>query len=282
MKRSLCLFALALALVACGTAEIPATSLPTAQAAALVARPTVTVPPPTPTRTPLPTRTPTEVPTAVPTAEPTTAPTATQDVPATAEPTAEPTEAPLLLAGLDPATWVTYQNDQYGFSLRYPPCLGQVFEDEPYSRPAGLYTEGYNRQTARMITTTLELSSAPVSPDCVAQSMAISVWDLASYSHYNIYTELTYDPASDSWMTNSGRGSVPDEDALVSGDGWQGHPLGFGDAEFVSTGLAVPWEEHNVMLEISFGYIYSQDGPPSQGMDGAAIDQILQSLRLTP
>jgi hypothetical protein len=280
MKRSLCLFALAGALAACGVPAAPATSLPTAQAAALVARPTVTVPPPTPTRTPFPTRPP--IPTAEPTAEPTSAP--------TSEPTSEPTAtemvpataAPRMVAGLDPATWATYQNDQYGFSLRYPPCLGQIFEDEPYSRPAGLYTEGYNRRTSYMITTTLSLDSGPVSPDCIAQSMSISVFDLAGYSYYNIYSEWTYDPASDSWLVNHGYGPEPDDSELVSGDGWQGQQLGFGDAEFISTGLAVPWEKRNVVLEISFSYILSQEGPPSQGLDADTIAQILQTLRLTP
>jgi hypothetical protein len=279
MKRSLCVFALALALAACGTPDTPATSLPTAETAALVARPTVTLPPPTPTGTPLPTLAPTSVP--MPTAEPTSVPIPTAaptDAPA---PTAEPTLAPLLAAGVDPNTWVTYQNDQYGFSLSYPPCLGQIVEDAPYSRDAGLYTEGYNRQTSYRITTTLNLDSGPVAPDCAAQSMSILVFDLATYSHYNIYTELTYDAASDSWLINNGDGPVPDDDEPVAGDGWQGHTFGFGDAEFVSTGLAVPWEERNLVLEISFSYIFSQDGPPSQGMDRAAIERILQSLRLT-
>ena len=276
MKRSLGILALALALAACGTPDTPATSPPTAQSAALVARPTVTLPPPT--RTPIPPAEPTAEPTAAPTnlPAPTAAPT---DPPA---PTAEPAPAPLLIAGVDPATWVTYHNDQYGFSQSYPPCLGQIVEETPYSRDAGLYTEGYNRRTSYTITTTLNLGSAPVSPDCVAQSMSILVFELAGYSHYNIYTELTYDAASDSWLINNGDGPVPDDTEPVAGEGWRGQPFGFGDAEFVSTGLAVPWEERGLVLEVSFGYIYSQDGPPSQGMDGTSIDRILQSLRLTP
>jgi hypothetical protein len=270
MKRSLWMFALAWTLAACGTPDTPATSPPTAESAALVARPTVTVPPPTPTRTPLPTLPPTDVP--APTAPPT-------DVPA---PTAEPTPPPLLAAGVDPATWITYQNDQYGFSLSYPPCMGQIFEDEPFSRPAGLHKEGYNRRFSHMITTTLSLDIGPISPDCVAQSVGISVFDLAGYSHYNIYNELIYDAASDSWLINYGDGTVPDDSELVAGEGWQGRRFGFGDAEFISTGLAVPWEERNLVLEISFGYVLSQDGPPSQGLESATIEQILQSLRLTP
>ena len=99
--------------------------------------------------------------------------------------------------------------------------------------------------------------------------MSILVFDLAGYSNYNIYTELTYDAASDSWLINNGDGPVPDDTSRSPARAGGASAFGFGDAEFVSTGLAVPWEERNLVLEISFGYIYSQDGPPSQGMNGA-------------
>ncbi|HYF62630.1 MAG TPA: lipoprotein [Herpetosiphonaceae bacterium] len=269
MKRWILALGIMAALAGCGTPEAPATLATDepADSAALVARPTVTAAPPAPSSTPFPTEPPTDEP---PTAEPA----ATEIVP--------PTAALIQIAGADPATWVAYRNEQYGFSFSYPPCLGEVFEEPAYARPAGLYTEGYNRKTSRMITTTLNLDGGPVSPDCVAQTMSVLVWELEGYSNYNVYSELTYDAATDSWLRNDGHGPEPDDFELVEGEGWRGQHIGFGDAEILITGLAVPHEARNLVIEISFGYRFSQDGPADQGIDSAAIKQILQSLRLTP